>query len=347
MFILKGRKVSKHIILSGASGFVGHHLLEHILNNTDWTVSTIDRLGDTTNKGFDRLREIGAFNNPRVNTLTYDLVNPIGAGLKKELGNPDYILHVAASSHVDNSIVKPVEFFKNNTESTLTMLEYARGVKGLKKFLYFSTDEVYGTAITGVNHKEGARFNPGNPYSASKAASECLCYAYSNTYRLPIVITNSMNIIGERQHPEKFVPLVINSIRNGSLVKIHADSTKQHPGTRFYIHARNVADGILYVLNETNETLDNIDASLGKFNIVGEVELDNLELAQKIHKNVNGNKLLYQLVDFHSTRPGHDLRYALDGTKMNDLGWKPPVDFDDSLEKTVKWTLDNKRWLEW
>ncbi len=332
------------VLITGASGFVGHHLVEHFLKNTSWDIITIDRLSHTTNKGFDRLREVEAFDNKRVTRFTQDLNQPIGEGLAKEIGEPNYILHVAASSHVDNSITDPVPFVINNVKSTLMMLEYARSLPKLEKFLYFGTDEVYGTAPKGVDYKEGDRYNPGNPYSASKASAECICYAYANTYKVPIVITNTMNVIGERQHPEKFFPMVINKVLKGETVTIHSDKTKTKAGSRFYIHGRNVADGILFVLTKTDELLDNIDSSKGKFNIVGEIELDNLELAKKIASAV-GKGLKFEMVDFHSSRPGHDLRYALDGDKMKALGWTPPIDFDSSLNKTVRWTLKNKKWL--
>jgi dTDP-glucose 4,6-dehydratase len=224
-------------------------------------------------------------------------------------------------------------------------LEFARELPELERFIYFSTDEVYGTAPEGTANGEGDRFNPGNPYAASKAASECLCYAYANTYGLPISVTNTMNVFGERQHPEKFIPLVMNKVLEDELVTIHANKEKTKAGSRFYIHARNVADGLLWVLKNTKDTLDNIDASKGKYNIIGMEELDNLEMAQAIAEII-GKPLRYEMVDFHSSRPGHDLRYALDGTKLRDLGWQPPVDFKGALKKTVIWSLANKdRWL--
>ena len=215
-----------------------------------------------------------------------------------------------------------------------------------KMMICGNTDEVYGTAPQGVDYAEGDRHNPGNPYSASKSGSESIVRAYANTYRLPCIITNTMNVLGERQHPEKYLPLVINKLVDGEIVHIHSNKEKTKAGTRFYIHARNVADGILYVLDNTTETLDRLDASKGVFNIVGEKELDNLELAQIIAKYV-GKELNYELVDFHSSRPGHDLRYALSGKKMELLGWKPPINIEESIQKIVEWTLlkENNKWL--
>ena len=332
------------VLITGAAGFVGHHIVEHFLKKTDWEVVVLDRL-DYASNGYDRLRDIEVFDTKRVKVFTCDLQQPILEGLDQEIGNIDYIVHAAAGSHVDNSITSPKEFILNNVTNTINMLEFARTRKGLKKFIYFSTDEVYGTAPEGTDFKEGDRFNPGNPYSASKAAAECICYAYANTYKLPIIITNTMNVIGERQHPEKYVPKVIKCVLEGKSLTIHADATKTQAGKRHYIHARNVADAIVFVLKNSNEKLDNIDASIGKFNIVGEIELDNLQLAQMIAK-VIGKPLKYEMVDFHSQRPGHDLRYSLDGTKLAKLGWKPPLDFTTSLDKTINWTLQRKdKWL--
>lgn len=342
------KKMKKNIIITGGCGHVGSHIVEHLLKNTDWNIKVLDRLNYASN-GLDRLRDIKAFDENRVIVYATDLTLPLPVGLKQELGDVNIILHLAAESHVDNSITNPVPFVQNNINSTLYLLEYARELKErgiLEKFLYFSTDEVYGTAPQGTDYREGDRFNPGNPYSASKAGSECVVRAYANTYKLPCIITNTMNVLGERQHPEKYLPLVINKTLKGEKVMIHANKEKTKAGTRFYIHARNVADGVLHILQSITETLDNIDASKGMFNIVGEKEMDNLELAQLIAKYV-GKPLKYELVDFHSSRPGHDLRYALDGSKMKSLGWKPPVNIEESIKNIVEWSLrpENKKWL--
>jgi|FLOH01.1.fsa_nt_gi dTDP-glucose 4,6-dehydratase len=329
------------ILITGGCGFVGHHFVEHFLKKTDWDIIIFDKLTYASN-GFDRLRDIDCFDNSRIKIFPIDLAYHFSYGVSQEVGEVDYIINLASESHVDNSIENPVPFIQNNINLVLNLLEWCRGLKNLKKFIQFSTDEVYGTALEGINYKEGDRFNPGNPYSASKAAQESICRAYSNTYGLPIIITNTMNVIGERQHPEKFVPLVIRKVLNSEIVTIHADHTKTKAGTRFYIHARNVADAVHFLINET-ERLDNIDAGKGQYNIVGEVEIDNLTLAQKI-ADIIGKELKYEMVDFHSSRPGHDLRYALDGFKMKNLGWITPKRFDETLESVVNWTLNRKEW---
>ena len=333
----------KKVILTGANGFVGHHILEHFLKNTDWDIYCLDKLGYAS-AGHDRIRDINAFDNKRTHIFPMDLSLPFQEGLIKELGEIEYIFHVAADSHVDNSILDPVPFVQNNVNSTLHILEYARKLSSLKKFIYFSTDEVYGSAPVGKDYKEGERFNCGNPYSASKGAAECICQSYANTYKLPIVITNTMNVIGERQHPEKYVPKVIRKVLEGETVTIHSNKDKTKAGSRFYIHARNIADALLHILDNCDETLHNYDSSIGRFNIVGEKETDNLQLAQMI-ADALGKELKYEMVDFHSQRPGHDLRYALDGEKMKSIGWIHPIAFEDSLQKTIKWTLENDKWL--
>ena len=331
------------VLITGGCGFVGHHVVEHLIKNTDWDLLVLDRL-DYSSMGFDRLRDINVYDDSRVQIFTHDLNLPMNECLKDELGEVDYIVHMAAASHVDHSITTPVPFIQNNINNTLYLLEYARDLKSLKKFVYFSTDEVYGTAPEGVNYKEGSRFNPGNPYSASKAAAECVCRAYCNTYGLPVMITNTMNIIGERQHYEKYFPKIVRAILTGDKIYIHGNSDCTKAGSRFYLHARNAADALLYLLNNSEEYLNNIDAAKGVFNIVGERETDNLELAQMI-QNVMGGDLNYEIVDFHSSRPGHDLRYALDNSKMLSLGWNYPRTLEETIASTVAWSIEHKKWL--
>ena len=347
---------NKKILITGGNGFVGHHVIEAILKDTNWNIINLDKMSYAA-EGFDRIKDIQAYDSERVLNLACDLTLPLSDGVKKEIGTIDYIINLASESHVDNSISDPVPFVKNNVNLVISMLEYARELKengkGIERFIQFSTDEVYGTAPIGIDYKEGDRYNPGNPYSASKAMQECLCYAYSNTYGIPIQITNTMNVLGERQHPEKYLPLCITNILSGKKLMIHSNPERTKAGTRFYIHARNVADALIYIIKNSTEFLDNIDSSKGKFHIVGERELDNLELALMVQSSVNKVKgyetkvLNYELVDFHSSRPGHDLRYGMSGTKMDNLGWTLPHAIEKSIDNIVEWTLreENKRWL--
>ena len=324
------------ILITGGAGFIGSHIVEHLHRKTDWDIYIIDKLSYAS-KGLERLRDADLLKRDRIHIFTFDLINPITPGIKLELGNIDYIIHLAAETHVDNSIANPMEFIKNNIDSTITILNYCRELPSLKRMIYFSTDEIYGSAPGTKSYKEDDRQNPTNPYSASKSASEGICVSYVNTYKLPVIITNLMNVFGERQHVEKFVPKLIKYISEDKEIEIHSDDDL-NPGSRFYIHARNVAHAITFILN---------NGKLGeRYNITGEKEINNLELAQMISKILN-KELKYKMVNFHKDRPGHDLRYCLDGTKLKELGWTPEVEFEKSLERMVQWTLNNKKWLEW
>lgn len=325
------------ILITGICGFIGHHVTEHFLKNTGYEILGLDKL-NYASCGFDRLRDINCYDNHRVRVFAFDFTSPIPIGIAKEIGPIDYIFHLGAETHVDRSIDDPELFLQANVIGTRKLLDYARTLRGgLRRFFYFSTDEVLGPAPEGINFKEDACYNAANPYAASKAAAEQVCLADANTYQIPLSIVRSMNAFGERQHPEKFIPLVIKKVLKGEPVFIHSDKTKTKAGSRFYIHCRNIADALLFLISRAqNREI---------YHIVGEREIDNLSLARFIAK-VIGKPLEYQLVDFHSSRPGHDLRYALDGSKMAELGWRPPKTFEESLEKTIRWTLANQRWLE-
>jgi dTDP-glucose 4,6-dehydratase len=322
------------ILLTGGCGFVGHHHIEHFLKTTDWDIITFDKLTYAAS-GLDRVRDINAFDDKRVNFYALDFTRELSEGVVKECKDVDYILHMGAETHVDNSIDDPKPFVYSNVVGTYNMLEFARQCNNLKAFVYFSTDEVFGPA-SGKDYKEWDRYNCTNPYSATKAGGEELCLAYMNTYKLPGFITHCMNIFGERQHPEKYIPKCIRKIEKGETVTIHGTPDKTKSGSRFYIHARNVANAVDFLLKNFEQR--------DKYNIVGEQEITNLDLAQAI-ADIMGKELKYEIVDFHSSRPGHDLRYALDGTKMRKMGWETPMTIKESLKSTVEWTIKNRQWL--
>ena len=243
---------------------------------------------------------------------------------------------MAAETHVDNSIKDPVPFVLNNITSTLNILEYARKCKSLEKFFYFSTDEVYGSAPDDIAYKETDRHNPTNPYSASKSCGEQLCISYENTYKIPLVMVNVMNAFGQRQHIEKFIPKCIKYILEDQTIEIHSDKTCTKPGSRFYIHIRNIAAAILFLIGK---------GEIGElYHITGEKEVTNLEMAQFVAKILN-KELKYKLINFHEDRPGHDERYSLDGSKLFSLGFTMPVEFETSLKNTILWTIENQKWL--
>ena len=340
--------MSKTALITGGAGFIAHHLIGQILKNTDWNVVTLDRLdySGNLNRLHDLMTSFDHDVRKRVKIVHHDLKAELNPLVCSEVGDVDYIIHLAAGSHVDRSIDYPMEFVLDNVVGTCNILEFARTQKdNLERFIYFSTDEVFGPAPDGIKYKENDRYNSTNPYSASKAGGEELAVAYENTYGLPIYVTHTMNVFGERQHPEKFIPMCIRRARDGESVTIHSDHTKTIPGSRHYIHAEDVASAVLFLLNYEGDfepTWGN--AKCPKFNIVGSEELNNLELATIIAE-AQGKELKYELVDFHSSRPGHDLRYALDGEKMKQLGWVPAKSVRERIAEVTRWTLDNERWI--
>lgn len=321
------------ILISGGAGFIGHHVVQAVLQRTDWHITLIDRLDTSGN--LNRLAEIGAAKNSRVRFVFHDLRAAFNDQLTAQLGAFDHIVHLAAATHVDRSIECPMEFVLDNVVATCNLLDFARKT-GCGKFLHFSTDEVFGPAPPGVAYREDDRYRSGNPYAATKAGAEELAIAYHNTFRVPVIVTHTMNVCGYRQHPEKMIPGTIAKVRDGQLVTIHADPTRTKAGSRFYIDAREVSSAVLFLLR--NGTVGE------KYNIVGEREMDNLELAQFIAA-VQGQPLHHEMVDFHSSRPGHDTRYALDGRKMASLGWTPEHSIYEALTEIVEWSLTNTHWL--
>ncbi len=341
----------KNILITGGAGFISHHLIYYLIRKTNWNIVSLDRLdySGNLNRLDSILSKLSNKDKSRVKVVFHDLKSEINPWIKKEIGGVDIILHLAAGSHVDRSIDYPMEFVLDNVVGTANILDYAREInesKQLERFVYFSTDEVFGPAPKGIDYKENDRYNSTNPYSATKAGGEELAVAYENTYNLPVYITHTMNVFGERQHPEKFIPMCIKKIRDGESVTIHSDKTKKIPGSRHYIHAEDVAEAIYFIL--TNKIEDEIDfggAKCPKFNIVGSEELNNLELAQII-ASCQGKELNYEMVDFHSSRPGHDLRYSLSGEKMKKLGWEPSIKLTDRIKQVVDWSLNNQNWIE-
>ncbi len=332
----------KRVLITGTSGFFGSHLLRHLMVNTDWEFVCIC---SWQHKGTpERLENaINGLDKSRVTVITHDLVSPLTPLTKKRLGHIDYILNIASNSHVNRSIDNPAEFVLGNTALAFNMLEFAREIKP-ELFLQFSTDEVYGVAPEGVNHKEWASIVPSNPYSASKAAQEAIAISYWRTYNVPVILTNTMNLFGETQDAEKYTAQLIKKIVNDETVTVHG--SEGNIGSRFYLHARNAADAVYFILKNLPPKLYNEGENLlpDRYNIVGDIEMDNLELAKLVAKML-GKELKYELMDFHKGRSGHDRRYALDGTKLKELGWTAPMEFESSLQKSIEWTLKNPQWL--
>lgn len=323
-------------MVTGAAGLFGHHLLEHVMKSTDWDAVALVRLGRIGS--LRRLNELMDGHpewHGRIRVVWHDLRSPVNVYTADEIGSVDYIVHAAASTHVDESITRPGDFVLDNVVATANLLQYARGLDGLKRLHYFSTDEVCGPAPAGVYFDEKAQLNPTNPYSATKAGAEALVNAFGNTYKLPVFVTRTMNLIGERASKEKFLPLVMRKVLAGEELTIHGDPTATVAGQRHYLHCRNAAAASLFLLERAGQR--------EIYNVVGD-EVDNLAFAGMV-AGIIGKPLKYRIVDFHSSRPGHDLRYSLDGNKLKEMGFEYPVAFTESLERTVKWTLAHPWWL--
>jgi dTDP-glucose 4,6-dehydratase len=219
--------MSKRVLITGGAGFIAHHVIDHLLKETDWEIVTLDRLdlSGNLNRLGHLLQDAPPSTKKRVKVVYHDLKAEVSPLTRNMIGHVDYIYHLAAGSHVDRSITHPLEFVMDNVVGTCNILEYARTLDNLELFINFSTDEVFGPAPEGVFYGELDRYNSSNPYSATKAGAEELCVAWQNTYKMPIYITHTMNVFGERQHPEKYIPMCIRRVKDGETISIHSDST--------------------------------------------------------------------------------------------------------------------------
>ena len=339
-------KEVQRVMVTGVGGAIGAHVLAHIMHNTHWDVIGIDSF---RHKGYyDRIVEVTR-DHPdwaeRIEIHKWDLTAPFTDRQIERMGEIDFIVNLASLSDVHLSIEDPVVTLRNNSDLMINMLEYARKIKP-KAFLQFSTDEVYGaTPKNSGGHKEWDTILPSNPYSASKAAQEAYAIAYWRSYDVPVIITNTMNNFGEMQGATKYPAMIQKKLQAGEKVTVHQSGGEI--GTRFYLHSRNAADAIIFILKYLQPTrhvggrIDKPD----RYNIVGDVQLDNLELAQKIAE-LMGKELDYDLVDFHSEQPGHDLHYGLNGDKLKELGWKAPLSFEESMRNTITWQQEHPEWMK-
>lgn len=331
------------VLITGGAGFVGSHVLRHLLANTDWQIVCPVTFRHRGNG--DRIASALAGNDAwhrRVDVVICDLSAPVPGTTTRRFGDIDEIWNIASDSHVDRSITDPVPFVENNVALMLNMLEYARRVQP-RLFLQMSTDEVYGPAPDHHRHAEWDRIAPSNPYSASKACQEAIAFSYWRTFGVPVVITNTMNVVGQMQDTEKMVPKTIRSLLLGEPATVHV-SPDGMPGSRFYLHARNLADAWLWISRNRDPHLyPGHDVPL-RYNIVGEREVTNTELVNFI-ADILGVEPRMKFMNFHQSRPGHDLRYALDGQKLAQEGWMAPVSFEDSLRQTVEWSVRHPEWI--
>lgn len=337
--------MKKRVALTGIGGSIGIHTLSQIMKFTDWDVVGVDSF---RHKGWTDRVAVHLEGHPqdasRVQIITHDLLAPFSERTKKKIGHVDYIINMASLSDVEASNVDPVPFVENNISLVLNMLEYAREVKP-DVFIQISTDEVYGPT-TGKNdgYTEWDAKIPSNPYAASKSCQEELAIAWWRAYGVPVIITNTMNNLGEMQQASKYPVIIQKAVAAGEEITIHGD--EEGIGSRSYIHSQNFSNALIYILKNLPPHL-HIPGKVDKpdrYHIAGDKQVDNLELAQLIAK-LMGKELKYKIVDFHKTRPGHDKHYGLNDDKIKSLGWKSPVSFEDSLANTIKWQTEHPDWI--
>ena len=341
----------KRCLITGISGSIGCHVMAHIFTNTDFDIVGIDSF---QHKGWiDRIKVITKDHpewKERLTIFVQDLTIPFSPIIIKRLGKIDYIVNLASLSDVEASIQDPIPFILNNVNLAINMLEYARKAKP-KAFIQISTDEVYGPLANKNDNgvKEWGVMLPSNPYAASKACQEMIAISYWRTYDVPVIITNTMNNFAELQQPSKFPVMIQRWIAEGEKVIIHGEKRGDiiEIGSRSYIHSRNFADALLFILQNLPAHLHTPDAvdRPDRYNVAGDLQLDNLELAKLIAKLMGKEDFEYEVVNVHSLRPGHDRHYALDMTKLHELGWKSPISFEESLKNTIKWQMENPNWI--
>ena len=310
------------VLVTGGAGFIGSNFIRFILKkHPDWDVINFDKLTYCGN--LENLKDVE--NNHRYSFVKGDICDE--TAVEKAIKNADIVFHFAAESHVDNSIKDPYIFTKTNVLGTHVLLEQARKNK-VKKFIYISTDEVYGSVKQGSS-KEGDPFEPNSPYSASKAAAEHLVRSYYITFKLPVIITRSSNNFGPYQYPEKLISLFVTNLVDGKKVPLYGDGL-------------NIRDW-LYVADNC-EAIDFV-AEKGKvgqaYNIGGGNEIPNVEITKTLIQETGRDE---SFIKYVADRSGHDRRYSLDTTKVFSLGWKPRFNFRTAIRETVKWYKDNDKW---
>lgn len=333
--------MEKHILITGGAGFIGSHVVRHFVNNyPNYRITNLDKLTYAGN--LENLKDIEGQANYQ---FVKGDINDDKFILKLfEEQQFDGVIHLAAESHVDRSIANPNEFVMTNVLGTVNLLNAARHIwqddfNG-KLFYHVSTDEVYGSLGDTGYFTEETRYDPHSPYSASKASSDHFVRAYHDTFKLPIVISNCSNNYGSYQFPEKLIPLFINNIRNNKSLPVYGKGENVRDWLWVVDHAR--AIDVIYHQGKLGET----------YNVGGRNEWKNIDLI-KVLCRIMDKKLgresgaSEQLITFVKDRAGHDLRYAIDSGKLQqELGWTPSVTFEEGLDKTVDWYLQNQDWLD-
>ena len=330
----------KSLLITGGAGFIGSHVVRRMVNNyPGYKIYNLDKLTYAGN--LENLKDIEAKPNYefiRGDIQDFDFVNKIF-----QEKNIDGVIHLAAESHVDRSITNPLEFVMTNVVGTVNLLNAAKNHWGSnlsdKRFYHVSTDEVYGALGEVGLFTEDTKYDPHSPYSASKASSDHFVRAYYDTYGLPVVISNCSNNYGSHHFPEKLIPLCIHNIKNNKPLPIYGDGKYTRDWLFVEDHARAIDD--VFHKGKLGETYN-----IGGFNEWQNIDLVKLlcdVMDEKLGQEVGTSQ---KLITFVKDRPGHDLRYAIDASKIEtELGWRPSVTFEQGLEKTVAWYLVNDEWL--
>lgn len=331
----------KTIIITGGAGFIGSHVVREFVNKyPDYRLVNLDALTYAGN--LENLKDIE--HRPNYEFVKADIRDAARVMELFEHLQPEGVIHLAAESHVDRSIADPTAFVTTNVLGTVNLLNAARAVwktdLSSKRFLHVSTDEVYGSLGPSGLFTEETKYDPHSPYSASKAASDHFVRAYHDTYGLPVVITNCSNNYGPNQFPEKLIPLCIHNILQHQPLPIYGDGLYTRDWLYVIDHAR--AIDLVYHRGRVGES----------YNVGGFNEWTNIDLVRELCRQVDekrGRKpgTAEQLITFVTDRPGHDLRYAIDATKIQtELGYQPSVTFEQGLGLTIDWYLENRVWLE-
>ncbi|WP_342108969.1 dTDP-glucose 4,6-dehydratase [Methylobacterium sp. SI9] len=329
------------ILVTGGCGFIGSALVLHLVNDLGHEVCTLDAMTYAANP----ISLSGLADNPRHRLVEADICDRDAVQKAFADFKPQAVMHLAAESHVDRSITDPGAFVRTNVIGTQTMLDGARGYyeslpeadKKSFRFLHVSTDEVYGSLPPDAFFTEDSRYDPRSPYSASKAASDHLARAWHETYGLPVLVTNCSNNYGPRHFPEKLIPLMILNALEGKKLPVYGDGQNE----RDWIHVEDHAKGLVAVLERGRIGQTYLLGGRAVRNNLAVVKglcaaFDRLRPQSAPHE---------QLISFVADRPGHDRRYAIDCTKAEtELGWRPQKTFEQALEETVAWYLDNESW---